>query len=250
MSVAVAHPAATVLLIRDHPRGVAVYLQRRRARLGFAGGLWAFPGGRVDDADADPAIDDHWSGPSPEMWARRLDLDVATARACVVAACRETLEEAGVLLADPVPRPERLAYARDSLLSGAATLARVLADLGVRLATDRLRYWAWWVTPQGEPRRYDTRFFLAAAPPGVNVTAHPGEVLEERWVTVPLSSRLPMLPPTYYTLRDVFAHTSTEAALDAGTARAVERIQPVLDGDDILLPWHDRYPLPTRRNAT
>jgi 8-oxo-dGTP pyrophosphatase MutT (NUDIX family) len=250
MNAVVAHPAATVLLLRDDPRGVAVYLQRRRIRLGFAGGLWAFPGGRVDDADGDPAIDDHWSGPSPKMWARRLDLDLATARAFVVAACRETLEEAGVLLADPVPQPQRLADARDSLLSGVDNLAGVLSGLGVRLATDRLRYWAWWVTPDGEPRRYDTRFFLASPPPGVSVTAHPGEVLEERWVTPPISGQLPMLPPTYYTLRDVFAHTSTAAALDAGIARPVERIQPVLDGDDILLPWDDRYPLPTRRDAT
>jgi 8-oxo-dGTP pyrophosphatase MutT (NUDIX family) len=248
MNAAVAHPAATVLLLRDCAQGVEVYLQRRRPRLGFAGGMWAFPGGRVDEADGDPAIDARWSGPSPAAWARRLDVDLATARAYVVAACRETLEEAGVLLADPAPRPRRLADARRTLLSGAGHLAGVLADLGVRLDTGRLRYWAWWVTPEGEPRRYDTRFFLASLPDGVTATAHAGEVVDERWVTAPVNGVRAMLPPTYYTLRDVCALASTAAALDAGTDRPVERIQPVLDGDVILLPWEDRYPFPTGRD--
>jgi 8-oxo-dGTP pyrophosphatase MutT (NUDIX family) len=285
---AVAHPAATVLLLRDGPRGVEVYLQRRPRRLGFAGGLWVFPGGRVDDADRDPAIDEHWSGPPPAAWAERLGVDVSTARGYVVAACRETLEEAGVLLGRPAPPPRSLAAAREHLLSGSRHLAQVLGDLGVRLDTGPLRYWAWWVTPEGEPRRYDTRFFLAPLPHGAAVSAHTGEVIEELWVSAPLPDSLEgagerqraggrglegagerqraggrglegagerqraggrgleMLPPTYYTLRDAVGFRRTAEIIAVGRDRIVDRIQPVLDGGDILLPWGDRYRVRSR----
>jgi 8-oxo-dGTP pyrophosphatase MutT (NUDIX family) len=233
----VAHPAATVLLLRD-PHGVEVYLQRRPRRLGFAGGLWVFPGGRVDDADRDPAIDEHWSGPSPAAWAERLGVDVSTARGYVVAACRETLEEAGVLLGRPAPPSQGLAAARQDLLSGNRRLAQILGDLGVRLDTAPLRYWAWWVTPEGEPRRYDTRFFLAPAPQGATVSAHAGEAIEELWVSAPTAD---MLPPTHYTLRDAVGFGTIAELGEVAHDRTVHRIQPVLDGDDILLPWGDRY---------
>lgn len=255
MEPAVAHPAATVLLVRDGAAGVEVYLQRRPRRLGFAGGLWVFPGGRVDDSDQDPAIDASWSGPAPEAWAERLALPLDAARGYVVAACRETLEEAGVLLADPAPAAAQLEAARRDVLSGARSFATVLGDLGARLDTGRLRYWAWWRTPEGEPRRYDTRFFVAALPRDAAVVAHAGEVVDELWVSAPRvrasgepaggdlpnDEHLLMLPPTYYTLRDVTAVATVAQVLELGHDRMVSRVQPVLDGDDILLPWGDRY---------
>jgi hypothetical protein len=192
----------------------------------------------------------------------------------VVAACRETLEEAGVLLGRPAPPPRSLAAAREHLLSGSRHLAQVLGDLGVRLDTGPLRYWAWWVTPEGEPRRYDTRFFLAPLPHGAAVSAHTGEVIEELWVSAPLPDSLEgagerqraggrglegagerqraggrgleMLPPTYYTLRDAVGFRRTAEIIEVGRDRIVDRIQPVLDGGDILLPWGDRYRVRSR----
>ena len=62
-------PAATVVLLRDGRDGPEAYLQRRPAGMGFAGGLWVFPGGRVDEADRDPAVDASWGGPPPAAWA-------------------------------------------------------------------------------------------------------------------------------------------------------------------------------------
>ena len=91
--------AATVVLLRDGRDGLEAYLQLRPTGMGFAGGLWVFPGGRVDAADRDPAVDASWAGPPPSAWAERLGLPVGEARGHVVAACRETLEEAGLLLA-------------------------------------------------------------------------------------------------------------------------------------------------------
>jgi 8-oxo-dGTP pyrophosphatase MutT (NUDIX family) len=244
---AVPRPAATVVLLRDGRDGLEAYLQRRPTGMGFAGGLWVFPGGRVDAADRDPAVEGRWAGPSPADWARRLGLPVEEARGHVVAACRETLEEAGLLLATPAPGVEELAAARGKLLAGAAGLAELLARLGVRLDTARLRYWGWWLTPEAEPRRYDTRFFLAGLPADAAVTAHVAEAERERWLppaTAAADQELPMLPPTRYTLRDLAGFGSVAEALDAAAGRRVERVLPVLDGAELTMPWGERYPVP------
>jgi 8-oxo-dGTP pyrophosphatase MutT (NUDIX family) len=239
--------AATVMLLRNGRDGLEAYLQRRPARMGFAGGLWVFPGGRVDEADADPAVDASWAGPSPAEWAGRLGMGVAAARGHVVAACRETLEEAGLLLATPAPGVAEVAAARAELLAGSAGLAGLLARLGVRLDTGRLRYWAWWVTPEAEPRRYDTRFFVAGLPDGAAVTAHLAEAERERWLApaeAAADQDLPMLPPTRYTLRDLAGLGSVAEVLAAAAGRRVERILPVLDGAELVMPWGERYPVP------
>jgi 8-oxo-dGTP pyrophosphatase MutT (NUDIX family) len=240
-------PAATVALLRDGRRGLEAYLQRRPRSMGFAGGLWVFPGGRVDDADRDPAVDASWAGPPPAAWAERLGLPAGDARGHVVAACRETLEEAGLLLADPQPDPGELAAARHELLAGSRGFAELLAGLGTRLDTGRLRYWAWWVTPEVEARRYDTRFFLAGLPAGAAAAAHLGEAERERWVAPAAAAAdqtLPMLPPTRYTLRDLAGFASAAAALAAGEERPVERVLPVLEGAELVMPWLERYPVP------
>jgi 8-oxo-dGTP pyrophosphatase MutT (NUDIX family) len=239
--------AATVVLLRQGPAGPEAYLQRRPVGMGFAGGLWVFPGGRVDEADRDPAADAAWTGPSPAAWARRLGVPVGEARGLVVAACRETLEEAGLLLATPAPGAETLAAARRELLDGSAGLAELVARLGVRLDTGRLRYWAWWVTPEAEPRRYDTRFFVAGLPAGAAVTAHLAEAERERWLPPARAAAdegLPMLPPTRYTLRDLAGFVAVDDALAAGADRRVERVLPVLDGAELVMPWRERYPVP------
>jgi 8-oxo-dGTP pyrophosphatase MutT (NUDIX family) len=239
--------AATVVLLRDGRDGLEAYLQRRPAAMGFAGGLWVFPGGRVDEADRDPGVDASWDGPPPGAWAGRLGLSLDEARGQLVAACRETLEEAGLLLAAPAPGPAETAAARGELLAGEGSFAEVLARLGVRLDTARLRYWAWWVTPEEEPRRYDTRFFLAGVPEGAAVTAHLAEAERERWLPPAVAAAdqaMPMLPPTRYTLRDLAPFATVKEALAAAEGRRVERILPVLEGAELVMPWRERYPVP------
>lgn len=261
---AVAVPAATVVVVRDGERGLEAYLQRRPRTMGFAGGLWVFPGGRVEEGDRDAAIDEHWTGPPPSAWARRLDLEVADARGLVVAACREAFEEAGLLLAgraaDPNgpatadPRapvaadPRAVAVARRELLGGERSFAAVLPYLGVRLDTSRLRYWAWWVTPEGEPRRYDTRFFVAELPHQTTVSAQGlAEVEREQWLPprqAAADQSMPMLPPTRYTLRDLAGFDTVRDVLSAAESRPAGRILPRLEGDVLVMPWNERYPVP------
>lgn len=238
----VARPAATVLLCRDGPSGVEVYLQRRPRRMGFAGGLWVYPGGRVDDADRDPAIDARWSGPSPVAWSERLDVAVDDARGYLVAACRELFEEAGVLLGTGSPSEGEAIAARRALLSGDRSFAKVLADLDVRIDTSLLRYWAWWVTPEAEPRRYGTRFFVARFPGDAVVTPHAEEVVEEIWAAAPIDGL--MLPPTLHSLRALAAYGSTADVLHAAIDRTVTRVLPLIDGHDIVMPWGERHRRP------
>ena len=103
------------------------------------------------------------------------------------------------------------------------------------------------MTPEAEARRYDTRFFLAAAPAGAAVTAHLGEAERERWLAPAAAAAdqgLPMLPPTRYTLRDLAGFASTAEALAAGEGRQVQRVLPVLEGAELVMPWRERYPVP------
>jgi 8-oxo-dGTP pyrophosphatase MutT (NUDIX family) len=234
-------PAATVMLLRDGASGLEVYLQRRHAGMSF-GGAWVFPGGRIDGADADPAIDARWEGPPPAAWAERLGMPLDQARGAVVAGCRETLEEAGVLLADRELPPATVAEARRALLGGEPFPA-LLDRIGVRLATGLLRYWAWWITPELETRRFDTRFFVAGLPSGMAAAAHSPEADRERWVPVRAAADdddLPVAPPTQVTLRELAAHGSVDEVLAAAEGRRIEPIMPGFERGWILLPWGER----------
>jgi 8-oxo-dGTP pyrophosphatase MutT (NUDIX family) len=236
-----ARPAATVVLLRDGTDGLEVYLQRRHTRMAF-GGAWVFPGGRIDAADTDPAIDASWAGPAPASWAERLGLPLDQARGAVAAGCRETLEEAGVLLADGELSPETVAEARRALLDG-EPFAALLGRLGLRLATDLLRYWAWWVTPELETRRFDTRFFVAGLPAGMAAAAHAPEADRERWLRLPATipaDDLPLAPPTQVTIAELGRFGSVAEVLAAGQDRKPERILPRLDNGWIVLPSGER----------
>jgi 8-oxo-dGTP pyrophosphatase MutT (NUDIX family) len=241
-------PAATVVIVRDGPGGVEAYLQRRPRTMGFAGGLWVFPGGRIDEADRDPAVEAIWDGPPPAAWGDRMGVTADQARGFVVAACRETFEEAGVLLVDRSPHPLALQAGRRDLLAGERGLGGILARMGVRLDTACLRYWAWWLTPEGEPRRYDTRFFVAALPAGMTASADGlAEVDQERWLApaeAVADQSLPMLPPTRFTLRDLSGFGTVQELLEAGRDRPVEQVLPRLEGRVLVMPWNERYPLP------
>jgi 8-oxo-dGTP pyrophosphatase MutT (NUDIX family) len=168
LSPAVPRDAATVILLRQGA-GVEAFLLRRTKALEFAPGACVFPGGSVDERDADPAV--AWAGPSPADFGDLLAVPADRARALVCAAVRETFEESGVLLAGPSPTDlvqdsEVLAQDRRSLLDGSASLGELLGRRGLMLRADLLTPWARWITPEISPRRFDTWFFAAALPPG------------------------------------------------------------------------------------
>ena len=181
-------PAATVVLLRPG-RGVSppapeVLLTQRPASMVFAGDLHVFPGGRVDAGDADPrGFARSPLTPADAATALGGGIDPVAALASHVAALRELFEEAGVLLADPLPSVEDLEPARRRLLGGEVSLADVAEELDLRLRTDLLAPIGHWTTPPIMPRRFDTRFFVADLPDGARPSFEVDEVIAHRWLT-------------------------------------------------------------------
>ncbi|MEO6714484.1 MAG: NUDIX hydrolase [Mycobacteriales bacterium] len=251
-----ARDSSTVVVLRDAAgHGVEAYVLRRLTSMSFAPGMYVFPGGSVDDSDR--ADDVPWSGPAAAEWAAALSADVALARALVCAAVRETFEECGILLAGPDGGPvvaldESWASERAALQTGAATLRDILVRRGVPLRADLLRPWAHWVTPEFEPKRFDTRFFVAALPAGQRPAHFGGESDRGEWVRPAdalerqAAQDIAMLPPTAFTLAELAEFGSAQDVLDAAQSREIQRVLPkvVVTGDDVrlLLPGDDGYP--------
>ena len=244
--------AATVVLLRQGAGGyddrLEVYLLRRHSRMAFAAGMYAFPGGTVDPRDSDRAV--AWAGPSPAEWADRLDCDELGARALVCAAVRETFEESGVLLtgatADSIVEDttgDEWERDRAALVERSLSFADLLGTRGLVLRTDLLATWAHWITPEFEPRRYDTRFFVAALPRGQRTRDVSGEADTVAWMTAADalagvdSGVMGMLPPTYITLREIATFATVEAVWAAAARRRIVTVVPgvEIDGEEGLL---------------
>ena len=246
--------ASTVVLLRegdDAPGGLEVYLLRRTLDMAFAGGFCVFPGGGVDKRDFDHQIG--WVGPSPQEWADLLGTSEEHARALVCAAVRETFEESGVLLAGPTEDTvvgdttgDDWEKDRQRLEARELAFTDFLDQRGLRLRTDLLELWGSWVTPVFEPRRYDTRFFVAALPQGQVTRDVSTESDHVVWMKVRDvidavdDGAMAMLPPTYATCLELYAHTTTAAALESAAGRDRTPILPEMqldpDGGYLELP--------------
>lgn len=229
-------PAATVMLVRDAASTIEVFMMRRTTKAAFAGGMYVFPGGAVDDEDS-----------SYEM-----------------ASIRECFEEAGVLLArdgsgrtvrfDEPTAKARFADHRRRVHAGELSITRVLADEGFVPQTEELTWVAHWITPFGEVRRFDTRFFVVAMPDDQEPLHDHIETVESLWVTPHDALRrmregeLLMLPPTIVNLEFLAAHDSVDSVIAAArTVGVPPRILPKVrwtdDGriDALLMPGDPGY---------
>jgi 8-oxo-dGTP pyrophosphatase MutT (NUDIX family) len=171
-------PAATVVLLRHRPNGFEVLLLQRNSALQFAGGLWVFPGGRIDN-------EDFGNG----------SRDLLAAARC--AAIRETREETGL-----------------------------------DIAHCALHYFAHWTTPEAEPKRYATWFFIASIELDRDVVVDGSEILSHRWLT-PVDAiaahregDLDLLPPTYIALEELSTCTTIDDVLQMYRDRRVIEILP------------------------
>lgn len=179
-------PAATVVLLRDGTDGLEVWLQQRATTLAFAAGMHAFPGGRVDD-DEDTSAIRHDVSEEQLAWG---DKEAVTVRAHLAAAVRETWEECGV-----------------------------------RLDPQTLVPWARWVTPPGESRRFDARFYVARTPADQEPRPLTGEVAAGGWFVVRAAVEafaaggLPMWPPTISTLASLMTFDDVTTVLAAAPLR-------------------------------
>jgi 8-oxo-dGTP pyrophosphatase MutT (NUDIX family) len=250
-------PAATVILARDRPQGTfEVLMLKRNLNSDFVGGAYVFPGGAVD---LDDATDE----------ASTLCIGLDDARASVllgvergglgywIACLRELFEEAGLLfaqradgspldMADPATTA-RFVEHRRTVNDRSRRFLDVIKEEGLLLDLDELSYFAHWITPQGSPRRYDTRFFVAAAPPDqvpvhddielvANTWVTPGEALERH-----RRDEMELILPTIRNLQAIDRFSSSRDLLDAARrATDVPTVEPriVVDGHGfrILLP--------------
>lgn len=245
--------ASTIALLRDGQHGLEVFLLHRVAGMAFAGGMTVFPGGGVDPRDSD--VDLAWAGPAPAWWAQRFGCDEHRARELVCAAVRETFEECGVLLAGPtddtvVADTSGYGPARQALVARELSFSEFLAREQLVLRADLVRPWANWITPPEEPRRYDTRFFVAALPVGQLADGVTTEAADVGWQTPAQavadwqSGLRGLLPPTWVTLMEIAEHATVADALAA--ERRITAVVPrvVRDGAvlRVVLPGDARYP--------
>jgi 8-oxo-dGTP pyrophosphatase MutT (NUDIX family) len=260
MGPAATRDAATVILVRQEPGGLEALLLERHPASRFAPGAFAFPGGRLEPADAHAA--DVCHGLSAAAAARTLgeaDRPAEQALAFWVGALREAFEEVGVLLArDPAGRPASpgpesagWAGARADARRDAACFPAWLRRELLRLATDRMVYFARWITPEERPVRFDARFFLAAALPGMEPVPDGIETVGVRWMrpadalAEQAAGRLALPFPTQQTLRRLAPAAGVAEALDEARGRAVAPVRPrVLAAggrERILLPGEPGY---------
>ncbi len=240
-------PAATVVVLRDSPRGPEIFMVKRSGKSGFMPHAHVFPGGRVDPEDGSTQV---MGGPSDHD---RMALSPELARAYQVCAVRETFEEANILLAqgEPVAEERRALNARETTFGAAARRQGWVVD------TSRLVYWSWWITPRQERRRYDTRFFVA----GVDGDQAPQaahddkETVDSAWWTASetlarfQAGHIFLAPPTFITLGELREHATVDAVLAAGRVREPVAIEPSVgtepDGSlAIVMPGDPDHPDP------
>ncbi len=225
--------AATVILLRDGPSGVSVFMVRRHAKSGFMAGAYVFPGGTLDEADRAPSMLAHVVGRDRGEAARLLgEEDGQLALALHVAALRETYEEAGVLHADGAT-PDALEAMRRRLLAEEISFAALVPELGVRLRADALTPLSRWITPTVEKRRYDARFFIARAPSEQRAEHDRVEVTAGEWLrpadAIERGARgeIQLPPPTLRTLECLTPFATVDDAIAHAASRPPPRIQPV-----------------------
>jgi 8-oxo-dGTP pyrophosphatase MutT (NUDIX family) len=229
--------AATVVLVRDGDAGIEVFMLRRSSRLVFTPGAYVFPGGGVDAADA--ALAEYCTGRDDASASRLLGL-ASGGLVYWVAAVRECYEECGVLFTRP-PVPGARGRSLLEICEGEPALLHVAP----------LHYFAHWLTPPSEVRRYNTRFFVAAAPPGQEPAHDDGEAVEGMWVRpADALERWPgdrqLIRPTRETLTALsrFATTASLLAALAAAERAAD-VQPRMGADEagvrVLLPGDDGW---------
>jgi 8-oxo-dGTP pyrophosphatase MutT (NUDIX family) len=247
--------AASIILARDVPAGLEVLLLQRHPKSRFSPGAFAFPGGRLEAADAAPGVAARCRGLGRIEAARQLR-DVQPPERAIgfwVTALRELFEEAGMLLAyGPDARPvsavsiEDVRAHRTRCREDSAAFGRLLVERNLTLATDRVGYWAHWITPEERPIRYDTRFFVAAA--WADQVAEPDglEMVAARWIRpddalARHEARELVLPlPTQRILASLSQHANVDAILAATGGRDIRSIRPRIirdaSGERVLLP--------------
>jgi 8-oxo-dGTP pyrophosphatase MutT (NUDIX family) len=255
------------MVVRDAPAPTGgttleVLMVRRNLRSDFVGGAYVFPGGAVDPLDGGAEAEVFCAGRSDAEASTLLGV-ASGGLAYWAAVVRETFEEAGLLLADRVGAPDllggdpgeeaRFAAARAAVNAGTLRFLDLCREERLQLGVGDIHYFAHWITPRGAPRRFDTRFFVAAAPPGQIAAHDAGETIADVWISPHdalerhRAGEIEIIFPTIRNLQAIgrFATSVELLAAAARASSAVPTIEPrvVPDGNGmrIVLPGDPAY---------
>lgn len=238
--------ASTVILLRDNPDkpalGFEVLMVRRSSKSSFVPSAYVFPGGRVEKNDSLPRMERYCRPEDTNRAISHLE-NTPSANAALgilVAAIRETFEEAGLLLAyqdggkplsfSDEKMESRLRQYRDALNKGTVKFSQILEEGKFTLALDCLHYFSHWITPELSPMRYDARFFVATVPAGQKALPDGEEVTGHVWITPAQalekyrSRKFYMVAPTVVTLEELSAFKTIQEVIDSTKTKNVKSV--------------------------
>ena len=251
--------AATVVMLRDTPNGIEVFLLRRHGLSDVLGGAHVFPGGKVDLRDADLNAEAHLDQPQTELVLRlnELGLDTVSATSLYVAALREVFEESGVLFVHGATL-EKVSQAA-ALLRAGHPFDAMLAQLRLRLQPRSVLPWSRWITPKTPTvtnKRFDTRFFVSEVPMGQIARHDDYEATESIWLTPRDALRrywereIELAPPQIMSLAHLSHYGRVQDVLHAARQRKPPVIAPEpfeLEGSRVVCyPGDVRHPMQER----
>jgi 8-oxo-dGTP pyrophosphatase MutT (NUDIX family) len=230
--VAPAVPSATILIVRDAPGGMEVFMVKRHHQIDFIAGALVFPGGKAAKGDYDAGLSQFTRG--AEDWTGEM-------RALGAAAIREAFEESGILFAREAgsadfispKRLEALEHYRHPLEKGEIDLIHMLRKEGLVIACDALARFAHWITPANMPKRFDTHFFIAAVPPG-HAGRHDGrESVDSIWIDPALAvtdrAKWNVVFPTKLNLQKLAKSSNVADAMAAARAHPPVTVEPYVE---------------------
>lgn len=256
------HDASTVIVLRDRKDGPEIFMVRRHGKSSFMANAWVYPGGRLDAADTRADVVKRIVGLTAETAHEELGIESATrAAGLYLAAIRETFEEAGVLLArrrgesswiDLVNAGDEFQTYRQELQTYDIALSEVAEAEDLEFPLDELAFFAHWITPTFEPKRFDTFFFLARMPENQEPLHDAKETTDSFWIRPAdalarfHNGELYLAPPTIRTLERLSSFDTVDAAFESTEGNLPPCILPHLitvgDSPILLLPGDPDFP--------
>ena len=246
------NPAATVMLVRDHNQALEVLMVKRNTHGAF-GNLHVFPGGKLDSEDQDPALYARCHGLSDSQASDILGIE-HHGLAYWVAVARECFEEVGIIMGTGNFSNGKLSHDRTLLNEGNMCFAELLDKYNITIAAENIAYCAHWITPDVEPKRFTTRFFIAFAPHDIEGWHDGSELTDSLWIAPAKALKeyeagnLNLIMPTIKNLEMLSKFSSSMAAINHFKELPVGTIETILpkfykeNGQWVgLLPGEDGY---------
>lgn len=242
--------ASTVIVLREADGALETFMLCRHHQSGFMGGAHVFPGGKVDPSDSEESWLRRVDRPAEEITELLGETDAEVGLGLLVAAVRETFEEAGVLLARSAADAD-LVTTRERL-HGGASFSELATEIDMKIDSSTLTPYARWITPKMESRRFDTRFYIAVLPEGQSASHDGTETTSATWLRPAraiedmLAGRIKLAPPTVRTLQWLAQFGNARSVIADALSRKPPLVRPrLVTGDSgwfLALPGDPEHP--------